>query len=826
MLLMNKLARQLLTILAGCLVPAAAVSADVIQTHDGRRIVGQARFTDGFVFVTSDQGPAKLKLEDIASLVRTGGDDSASADASQIVPRQGLLAEFFSDSDFNTRTYTTLLEAGASVDWGRSSPNTFTPKTYTARLSGFLTVPRSGRYRFTPHNFASVEIDGYRLGSDKQRDAAGLELDAGKPVRIQLEISKQNDSHFKASLHWSGDQVPGGPIPAEYFAPPEDYVQKLEQFELASLPQRSGGLKAEYFSDAEMRQRVMVRLDEWIKDHWAKPSEVSPALSETIAIRWTGQIKPPKSGKGAISVTGNGRIWLDGKKITDTWPNTEGDERIEKATVDWEAGRAYDLRVEFISGKGWTKVELNWNLEHNWSPPVPSGYLYPPADLPRASIILPIDKAEIDLTNGVPIHVVCYPGRGTIRKVEIIDKDGRKVLGEATAPPFHPVIRSDVAGPIEIRARVTNSQGMIATSPPVRLLITHAPKPMLGSQWSIGRVGDTTIPEVTEADGRITLVGSTGTFDQKQRLGLMSRLLGPDEQLTARLVELSIDDPNTIPLAGLVVRRSIHEESPHVMLLSSGPKGWYIASGLRERDSSYNEKPIALPVWLRLSRSGAMVNAYYSHDGEEWTPAGSALIGDDQPLLAGLTAVALNAKAKVTAVFDQIVVHTASTAMLATEPGVQLTNGSIIQGDVQVSSSDVSVRSKDGQRRQFPLSRVARIFYGPIHSRTADELTPGWRGVIVAGDLLQGEVSEITNDSAVVNSIIFGIRAVDRESGLTAVVLNDVQQDPRHATVQFATGRAVTNDLRLDGDKLVIKDPQLGILRLPITEIASIERPR
>src|SRR5690606_2509716 len=116
-----------------------------------------------------------------------------------------------------------------------------------------------------------------------------------------------------------------------------------------------------------------------------------------------------------------------------------------------------------------------------------------------------------------------------------------------------------------------------------------------------------------------------------------------------------------------------------------------------------------------------------------------------------------------------------------------------------------------------PLSRVARIFYGPIHSRTADELTPGWRGVIVAGDLLQGEVSEITNDSAVVNSVIFGIRAVDRERGLTAVVLNDVQQDPRHATVQFATGRAVTNDLRLDGDKLVIKDPQLGILRLPIT---------
>src|SRR5690606_5731927 len=110
---------------------------------DGRSIEGAARFADGFVFVRSETAPARLKLEEIASLQRDAAEEPPAADS----PLRGMQAEYFADVNFK-QSAAVLLADGAYYDLGTGAPNAFTPDRYSARFTGWLTAPRSGTYRF------------------------------------------------------------------------------------------------------------------------------------------------------------------------------------------------------------------------------------------------------------------------------------------------------------------------------------------------------------------------------------------------------------------------------------------------------------------------------------------------------------------------------------------------------------------------------------------------------------------------------------------------------------------------------------------------------
>jgi beta-glucosidase len=142
------------------------------------------------------------------------------------------------------------------------------------------------------------------------------------------------------------------------------------------------GLQGEYFRSRDLADApVLTRIDPQVGFRWDRgaptddlvargevPTERALA-SDNFSVRWTGQLLPPVSGKYELHVAANDgfRLTLDGKTLLDHWGNTPR-LRGDHAVVDLEAGRAYDLRLEYFENDRDSEVRLAWRLP-NAKPP-------------------------------------------------------------------------------------------------------------------------------------------------------------------------------------------------------------------------------------------------------------------------------------------------------------------------------------------------------------------------------------------------------------------------------------------------------------------------
>lgn len=120
------------------------------------------------------------------------------------------------------------------------------------------------------------------------------------------------------------------------------------------------GLKAEYYRSANFEGApAVVRVDEEIYyDPASQPPD--PAWSQPMSVRWSGKLRPTVTGEYVLSMRSDDgcRVWLDGKKLIDSWvdrPATNDD-----AVITLEAGKTYDLKVEYYDGGGDRFARLYW----------------------------------------------------------------------------------------------------------------------------------------------------------------------------------------------------------------------------------------------------------------------------------------------------------------------------------------------------------------------------------------------------------------------------------------------------------------------------------
>lgn len=121
----------------------------------------------------------------------------------------------------------------------------------------------------------------------------------------------------------------------------------------------ANGLKAEYFSNSDLQGTPSVRMEEeLLYDPVHRPDRFQPEAP--MSIRWTGTLKPVVSGDYTLGLkTDDGcRLFLDGKKLIDSW--TERSSQMDQVIVKLEAGKAYDLRVEYFDGGGDCFACLYW----------------------------------------------------------------------------------------------------------------------------------------------------------------------------------------------------------------------------------------------------------------------------------------------------------------------------------------------------------------------------------------------------------------------------------------------------------------------------------
>ena len=136
------------------------------------------------------------------------------------------------------------------------------------------------------------------------------------------------------------------------------------------------GLKGEYFSGRDSTGTPnLTRVDARVAFRWDRVSptddlvargELPPerALgSEHFSVRWTGQLLPPVAGRYEIEVGADDgfRLYVDNRLVLDAWQTTS---RLQSksAFLDLQAGRAYDIRLEYFQDTRDAEVRLGWKL--------------------------------------------------------------------------------------------------------------------------------------------------------------------------------------------------------------------------------------------------------------------------------------------------------------------------------------------------------------------------------------------------------------------------------------------------------------------------------
>jgi beta-glucosidase len=121
------------------------------------------------------------------------------------------------------------------------------------------------------------------------------------------------------------------------------------------------GLKAEYFDNKELQGTpAATRTDEQLNFDWFTDAPVPGINTDNFSARWTGYFVPPASGTYQFGVRADDgvRVFLDDRPLFDSWRDSST--RTLTQSVDFEAGRAYKLRVEYYERYASATAKLVW----------------------------------------------------------------------------------------------------------------------------------------------------------------------------------------------------------------------------------------------------------------------------------------------------------------------------------------------------------------------------------------------------------------------------------------------------------------------------------
>jgi len=124
------------------------------------------------------------------------------------------------------------------------------------------------------------------------------------------------------------------------------------------------GLKAEYFNNKDLSgQPVFVRVEGPIKFDWGMKAPDPRINPEGFSVRWTGKLVPTATQDYLLGLTTDdgARLYVDGKLILDRW--IERSATTDYATLRLEAGRPYDIRLEYYENSGYAMASLGWDVK-------------------------------------------------------------------------------------------------------------------------------------------------------------------------------------------------------------------------------------------------------------------------------------------------------------------------------------------------------------------------------------------------------------------------------------------------------------------------------
>ncbi|MFD2409394.1 fibronectin type III domain-containing protein [Paenibacillus rhizoplanae] len=136
------------------------------------------------------------------------------------------------------------------------------------------------------------------------------------------------------------------------------------------------GLKAEYYSNNNFTGKKAVKVDESISLAGQPVLGVTGIADQHFSVRWTGQIQPNYTDQYIFSARTSGgvRLWVNDQLLVDDWTTKQ---HVEQGTIQLEAGKKYDLKMEYANDMGNPQASLFWESEQQIREVVPSLSLRP-----------------------------------------------------------------------------------------------------------------------------------------------------------------------------------------------------------------------------------------------------------------------------------------------------------------------------------------------------------------------------------------------------------------------------------------------------------------
>lgn len=144
------------------------------------------------------------------------------------------------------------------------------------------------------------------------------------------------------------------------------------------------GLRGEYFLGTELEGKpVAVRNDRNLQYDWLLGPGIEGVPQENYSVRWTGKVRPQASGDYEFLVGGDDgyRMYFDGKLVAEDWSNHAFNAQTYACRL--EAGREYDVRLEYYQSGGGASFEFSWSMP----------------GVSDAAFVAELDKADLVVAN-------------------------------------------------------------------------------------------------------------------------------------------------------------------------------------------------------------------------------------------------------------------------------------------------------------------------------------------------------------------------------------------------------------------------------------------
>ena len=203
--------------------------------------------------------------------------------------------------------------------------------------------------------------------------------------------------------------------------------------------------------------------------------------------------------------------------------------------------------------------------------------------------------------------------------------------------------------------QVTDSHGATATA--ILNIFVHGVVPTGSTSADIGSVG---MPGSAGQSGGTYTVNGSGAdiWGSADAFQFVSQTLTGDGDIRARVT--SQTNTNSWAKAGVMLRATSDPGSPNAVVEITPGNGFvfqYRATAGGTSVSIYGPALNAAPNnWVRLTRSGTLITAYVSADGNTWAQIGTAVISMASSIDAGLAVTSHDNTQTSTATFDNLMV--------------------------------------------------------------------------------------------------------------------------------------------------------------------------